>query len=103
MQEVWIEGAQHPQYSPGRIEAAHELYRLHAQNKFQINIVNGAGAARSLVLKRNNFRNVPITNGTTRLIGFWPALYYFEDGIDNMTNQGNRSRRYKSVNYVAGE
>ena len=103
MQEVWIEGAQHPQYSPGRIEAAHELYRLHAQNKFQINIVNGAGAARSLVLKRNNFRNVPITNGTTRLIGYWPALYYFEDGIDNMTNPGNRSRRYKSVNYVGGE
>jgi len=103
MQEVWIKGAQHPLLSPERAEAAKELFALATENKFQINIVNGAGAARSLVLKRNNFRNVPITNGTTRLIGYWPAIYYFEDGIDNMTHPGTRSRRYTSINYAGGQ
>ena len=26
--------------------------------------------------------------------------YYFEDGIDNVNNLGNRSRRYRTVNFL---
>jgi len=100
MLDIWDEGASASQYDPKRIEIAQELFRIMAEEKFEISIIIGAGAGRGLVLKRNNFRNVPKTNSAPKSPGWWPMIYYFEDGIDNINHPGNKSTRYKSENLL---
>ena len=102
MQDLWNEGAGFTQYEPRRIEIAQEIFRMMAVEKIEIGIIIGAGAGRGMVLKRNNFRNVPKTNSAPKTPGWWPAIYYFEDGIDNINHPDNASRRYKSENLITG-
>jgi hypothetical protein len=75
--------------------------RIVATEKYMLGTVAFTGYSRGLVLKRNNFRNVP-----ERQIRYEHGLYnmvnYFEDGMDNVTNPGNRSRRYTSKGVFAG-
>jgi len=98
--DIWDAGATTAQGSAERIAMGKEIMIIQAEQQFEISIVNGAGQNRGILIKRNNFRNVPVTNWPTRAVGFWPAVYYFEGGIDNMNNPGNKSLLYKSVNHV---
>ena len=97
----WTEGAQLPDHDPRKIELGKEMGRIVATEKYMLGTVAFTGYSRGLVLKRNNFRNVP-----ERQIRYEHGLYnmvnYFEDGMDNVTNPGNRSRRYTSKGVFAG-
>ena len=50
-------------------------------------------------LRRNNVRNTP-KNHFPSGFGGTKEAFYFEDGIDNMHNQGNRSKKYRSVHFL---
>jgi ABC-type transport system substrate-binding protein len=60
-----------------------------------------------IVLKRNNFLNVPkqaisYWGGYVHHTGWLQTQYFFEDGMDNKSNPGNRSKRYKSESFLTG-
>ena len=101
--DSWTEGAQLPDLDPRKIELGQEMSRIVALEKYQLGTVAFTGFSRGLIVKRNNFRNVP-----ERQIRYEHGLYnmvnYFEDGKDNYTNTGNRSRRYTSkAVFASGE
>ena len=83
--ELFKEGKKFTQWSPERIEMGKELYRIHAEEKFHLNVVAHAGAGRGIVINRNNFLNGPDTH-TTSVVGFHSELYYFIDGKDNLSD-----------------
>ena len=91
----WTEGAQLPPLDPRKIELGKEMGRITATEKYMLGTLAFTGFSRGLVVKRNNFRNVP-----EKQIRYEHGLYnmvnYFEDGKDNINNPGNRSRRYAS-------
>ena len=91
----WTEGAQLPPLDPRKIELGREMGRITATEKYMLGTLAFTGFSRGLVVKRNNFRNVP-----EKQIRYEHGLYnmvnYFEDGKDNINNPGNRSRRYAS-------
>lgn len=97
----WTEGAQLPDHDPRKIELGKEMSRITAVEKYQLGTIAFTGFSRGLIVKRNNFRNVP-----EKQIRYEHGLYnmvnYFEDGMDNISNPGNRSRRYTSKAVFAG-
>jgi len=48
-------------------------------------------------MKRNNVRNVP--KNWSPAGGHPMEWFAFEDGIDNLHNPGNRSKKYRTVNF----
>lgn len=103
MYEMWLEGTQLPPWwqvvDPRRVELGKEMYRISSEEKYYVNIVGLTGNLRGIMLKRNNFRNVPKTH-VPDLHGLSLEAYYFEDGLDNLSHPGNRSRRYASENLI---
>ena len=87
--------------SPKRIEAGKQLFRVNSEEKYKIGGLAYAGLFRALKIKRNNMRNVP--KNWSPAGGHPMEWFYFEDGIDNMNNPGNRSRRYGTVNFLDPE
>ena len=55
-----------------------------------------------MCIRDSNVRNVPKNHVALEGKGVL-GLYYFEDGLDNMTNPGNRSKKYKSVHFLDPE
>ena len=98
-QELWAEGQGVPSLSPRRIELGKEFFRGVAMDKF---LVGGIAFASDtdLRIRRNNFRNVPKnwTEGQGG-VGIFET-FYFEGGMDNLNNPGNRSEMYKSVSFA---
>jgi peptide/nickel transport system substrate-binding protein len=84
---------------PERIRLAKEMLAVSVTEKYHIGIVGFAPS--SVGVKRNNFRNVPKGHEPQR-VGFRTEMYYFEDGIDNLSNPGNKSRAYKSESFLTG-
>ena len=96
MQEIISEGLVRALLDPDRVEIGKELFRINAEDKYKVGGLAYSGIFRALKLKRNNVRNVQ-----KNWMGGAPMeAYYFEDGIDNVNNQGNRSRRYRTVNFL---
>ena len=101
--DSWTEGAQLPDHDPRKIEIGQAMSRVVALEKYQLGTIAFTGFSRGLIVKRNNFRNVP-----ERQIRYEHGLYNmvnaFEDGMDNYHNPGNRSRRYTSkAVFASGE
>ncbi len=101
--DSWTEGAQLPDLDPMKIELGKEMSRVVALEKYQLGTVAFTGFSRGLIVKRNNFRNVP-----EKQIRYEHGLYNmvnaFEDGMDNLSNPGNRSLRYTSkAVFASGE
>jgi peptide/nickel transport system substrate-binding protein len=99
--ELWQQGRGFPKLDPERIRIGKEIFKIMAEEKYFINTVAFSGTRRGVVFQRNNFRNVPVTH-TRDQFGFWRETYYFEEGIDNFSHDGNRSRKYKSVAFLGG-
>jgi ABC-type transport system substrate-binding protein len=101
--DSWTVGAQLPDLDPNKIELGKEMSRVAALEKYQLGTIAFTGFSRGLIVKRNNFRNVP-----EKQIRYEHGLYNmvnaFEDGKDNYHNTGNRSRRFTSkAVFASGE
>ncbi len=101
--DSWTEGAQLSDLDPRKVELGQAMSRVVALEKYQLGTIAFTGFSRGLIVKRNNFRNVP-----ERQIRYEHGLYNmvnaFEDGMDNYHNPGNRSRRYTSkAVFASGE
>ena len=95
-QKIISEGLVRALLDPYRVDIGKELFRENALDKYKIGGLAYSGIFRALKLKRNNVRNVQ-----KNWMGSGPIeAYYFEDGLDNVNNPGNRSRRYSSVNFL---
>ncbi len=99
--DMWDEGSALPTFDPRRIELGKEMGRISADEKYILGTVAFTGYSRGLIIKRNNFRNVP-KKQVRYEHGLYNMVNYFEDGKDNMHNPGNRSRRYTSEGVFAG-
>lgn len=103
MQDIWRQGIQTgPVLHPERVEMGKEFWRISAEEKYNIGYLAFMGIVRGMTMKRNNLRNVPKNHVALEAKGILGA-YYFEDGLDNINNQGNRSRKYKSVHFLDPE
>ncbi len=98
LQELITEGWTVSLLSPKRVAAGQELFRINSEQKYKIGGVAFAGLFRALKIKRNNMRNVP--KNWSPAGGHPVEWFYFEDGIDNFNNPGNRSKRYTTVNFL---
>ena len=98
LQELITEGWVVSLLSPKRVAAGQELFRINSEQKYKIGGVAYAGLFRALKVKRNNMRNVP--KNWSPAGGHPVEWYYFEDGIDNLNNPGNRSKKYTTVNFL---
>ena len=101
--DSWTEGAQLSDLDPRKIEIGQAMSRVVALEKYQLGTIAFTGFSRGLIVKRNNFRNVP-----EKQIRYEHGLYNmvnaFEEGKDNYTNPGNRSRRFTSkAVFASGE
>ena len=101
LQELFREGTQYLPSDPRRIELGKEINKIYVAEKYSFNYVHTAGNRWGIMLKRNNFRNVP-KHSFAATIGTFNEIYYFEDGLDNLTNPGNKSKRYKSESFMTG-
>ena len=97
--DIWLEGRQHPQFSPERAEYGKEIYRIHTDEMITNGMVAFSGFFRGVAVKRNNMRNVPKTHVLDHF-GYMSWNYSFEDGKDNINNPGNRSKKYRSVSFL---
>ena len=103
MQDIWRTGIQTgPVLHPERVEMGKEFWRISAEEKYNIGYLAFMGIVRGMTMKRNNLRNVPKNHVALEAKGILGA-YYFEDGLDNFNNPGNRSQKYKSVHFLDPE
>ena len=99
-QDIWRTGIQTgPVLHPERVEMGKEFWRIGAEEKYNIGYLAFMGIFRGMTMKRNNLRNVPKNHVALEAKGILGA-YYFEDGLDNINNPGNRSQKYKSVHFL---
>ena len=99
MQNLWTEGRKIAQFSERRVELGKEIYRTIAESKYHIGGLAFTGIFRGIRIRRNNVRNTPKNHYPSGFGGTREA-FYFEDGIDNMNNEGNRSKKYRSVHFL---
>lgn len=99
LQDIWTEGRAIPQFSSRRIELGKELYRIIATEKYHIGGLAFTGIGRGIRMVRNNVRNTPKNHFPSNFGGTKEA-HYFEDGLDNVSNPGNRSKRYRSISFL---
>ncbi len=98
LQELITDGWTVSLLSPKRVAAGQELFRINSEQKYKVGGVAFAGLFRALKIKRNNMRNVP--KNWSPAGGHPVEWFYFEDGVDNINNPGNRSKRYTTVNFL---
>lgn len=99
MQDLWTEGRGIAQFSARRVELGKDIYRTVAESKYHIGGLAFTGIFRGMRMRRNNVRNTPKNHFPSGFGGTREA-FYFEDGIDNINNEGNRSRKYTSVHFL---
>ena len=98
LQELISDGWVVSLLSPQRVSAGQELFRINSEQKYKIGGVAFAGLFRALKVKRNNMRNVP--KNWSPAGGHPVEWYYFEDGLDNLNNPGNRAKKFRTVNFL---
>jgi len=101
LQELISDGFVVSLLSPERIELGKELFKINSEEKYKVGGLAYAGLFRALKIKRNNMRNVP--RNWSPAGGHPIEFFYFEGGVDNANNPGNRSQRYNSVNFLDPE
>ena len=101
MMGIRMGGFAYPATHPERIDKGQKLAAMTAEEKYYLGMVGFAGSFWGVMLKRNNFRNIPKEH-TNATVGFFSELYYFEDGMDNFHNRGNRSKKYVSQSFLTG-
>ncbi len=99
MQDLWTEGRGIAQFSARRVELGKDIYRTVAESKYHIGGLAFTGIFRGMRMRRNNVRNTPKNHFPSGFGGTREA-FYFEDGIDNISNEGNRSKKYTSVHFL---
>ena len=99
--ETLTAGQNYELLHPTRVAEGKKYFELGTEYKFNIGLVHFAPAFRGIMLKRNNFRNV-VKHQNWDAIGFSMYQTYFEDGMDNMNNPGNKSKKYKSESFLTG-
>jgi len=99
--DVLAAGQNYELLHPTRVAEGKKYFSLGAEYKYNIGLVHFAPAFRGIMLKRNNFRNV-VKHQNWDAIGFSMYQTYFEDGMDNMNNPGNKSKRYASESFLTG-
>jgi peptide/nickel transport system substrate-binding protein len=97
IQEMYAEGQIVSMLSPKRTSLGKSMFKMNSANQMKIGSLAYAGLFRSLKMKRNNVRNVP--KNWSPAGGHPMEWFAFEDGIDNLHNPGNRSKRYRTVNF----
>jgi ABC-type transport system substrate-binding protein len=100
MQKLYGEGKGYRMLDPRRIENGKEIYRLNLKHDYHYGSIGFTGSSHGIVFKRNNVRNVPNRHMREEAGGYGNMLIYFEDGRDNVTNPGSKSRLYKSTHYL---
>lgn len=98
LQEQYAEGQVVSMLSPLRVELGKSMFRTNAENQMKMGGLGYAGLFRALKLKRNNMRNVP--KNWSPAGGHPVEWFYFEDGMDNLNNPGNRSKKFRTVNFL---
>jgi len=94
------EGQQFPNQHPENLRIGKEMWAIAADLQYRVSNVCCSPDG-GIQLTRNNLRNVP-KNAAPYYNGNYTELYYFEDGLDNMNNPGNRSKLYKSESFMTG-
>jgi len=98
--ELEKEGQQYPNEHPENIRIGKEMWVINIDQQYMGGALccspNGG-----IQLNRNNLRNVP-KQSVQYYNGNYTELYYFEDGIDNKNNPGNKSKKYKSESFMTG-
>jgi len=94
-QEMIKEGEGISFYDPRRKELGQEIYKTSAEEKMYFSTVGFAPV--SVGIWRNNQRNIARCCG-----GSYgdTSVHYFEDGKDNMSNPGNKSKKYQSWSFA---
>ena len=96
LQDIHREGKQLPEFDPRRIDMGKEVYRTLIEGFYHIELV---GFKANVGYVRNNVRNWH-REGLTAGYGHNNELHYFEDGIDNVSHPGNRSKKYSSWSFA---
>jgi ABC-type transport system substrate-binding protein len=102
------EGQQFPSAHPEAVRIAHEMQKLATEQQYaHSSICCSPAGGWGIVMKRNNFLNVPkhaisFWGGYVHHTGWLQTQYFFEDGLDNQNNPGNRSKRFKSESFLTG-
>ncbi|MBM3934505.1 MAG: hypothetical protein FJ319_09420 [SAR202 cluster bacterium] len=99
LQDLMTEGWTVSMLSPERIALGKEMFKINAQEKYQIGGLAFSGIFRALQEKRNNFRNVP--KNWSPASAYPREQFYFEDGLDNISHNGNRSEKYTSISFLS--
>ena len=99
--QMWIDGLGASNLDPRRIEMGKEMFGTNADQLWALNCCAYSGVFRGVYVSRNNFRNKPITHERDHN-GFTAWARFFEDGIDNYHNPGNRSNYCSSWAFVQG-
>ena len=100
--ERFIEGFGFHLQDPRRIAIGKKINSTAAEAYYGIGFVEGGPTGRwTINIKRNNLRNVP-KDHSNATIGLRNETYYFELGLDNQNNPGNRSKSYKSESFLTG-
>ena len=99
--QLWVDGLGQSNLDPKRVEAGKEMFATNADQLWALNCCAYSGVFRGIYLSRNNFRNKPITHERDHN-GFSAWARFFEDGIDNYHNPGNRSKYCSSWAFVQG-
>ena len=94
---------QGPVLHPERVEMGKEFWRLSAEEKYNIGYLAFMGdIPRHDDEAQQPAQRAEETTSLWRRRESWGA-YYFEDGLDNFNNPGNRSQKYKSVHFLDPE
>ena len=99
--KLWVDGLGVSNFDPRRIAAGKEMFATNADQLWALNCCAFSGVFRGIYVSRNNFRNKPITHERDHN-GFTAWARFFEDGIDNYHNPGNRSQYCGSWAFVQG-
>jgi peptide/nickel transport system substrate-binding protein len=99
--ELWIDGLGFSNLDPRRVSAGKEMFSTNADQLWALNSTAFSGVFRGVYVSRNNFRNKPITHERDHN-GFTAWAHFFEDGLDNYHNPGNRSKYCQSWAFVQG-
>ena len=99
--QLWVDGLGYNNLDPKRVEAGKEMFATNADQLWALNCCAYSGVFRGIYISRNNFRNKPITHERDHN-GFSAWARFFEDGIDNYHNPGNRSKYCASWAFIQG-
>ena len=99
--QLWVDGLGYNNLDPKRVKAGKEMFATNADQLWALNCCAYSGVFRGIYISRNNFRNKPITHERDHN-GFSAWARFFEDGIDNYHNPGNRSKYCASWAFIQG-